>query len=207
MASNARATERPGSAFAARMARWISILFDSSVLSLFVFPIVGWRAGGIYGVLWAFVALFILTGFPLAYIWVGIRRGWVGDWELSRRSDRPRFILVSLSSDLFALLVLGVGGAPRLVWVLALIYACLGLTMFTISNFWKISLHMVGVSGFATLLTYVFGPAAAWTFLSLPVVAWARLYRKKHTPAQLVAGALGGALITTLVLVWTHVHI
>ena len=119
---------------------------------------------------------------------------------MSRRSDRPRFILVSLSSDLFALLVLGVAGAPRLVWLLALIYACLGITMFTISNFWKISLHMVGVSGFATLLTYVFGPAAAWTFLSLPLVAWARLYRRKHTPAQLVAGAVGGALITLGVL-------
>ena len=192
--------ERAGNRMAARLARWVSIFFDSSMLSVIIFPLVGWRAGGVQGVLWALLALLILTGFPLVYIWVGIRRGWVGDWELSRRSDRPRFILVSLSSDLFAFLVLGVGGAPRLVWLLALIYACLGITMFTISNFWKISLHMVGVSGFATLLTYVFGPAAAWTFLSLPLVAWARLYRRKHTPAQLVAGAVGGALITLGVL-------
>ncbi len=185
-----------------RLAHRISILFDSSVLSLIVFPAIGWQAAGWQGIAWATFALLILTGLPLAYIGVGLRRGWVSDWELSRRDERPRFILVSLSSDLLALLLLGLGGAPRLVWLLALIYACLGLTMFTISNFWKISLHMVGVSGFSTLLVYVFGPAAWWTFLSLPLVAWARLYRKKHTSTQLLAGAIGGALITALVLTW-----
>ncbi len=186
----------------ARLARWVSILFDSSVLSLIIFPAIGWSAAGWQGVGWAVLALLILTGLPLAYIWLGLRWGWVSDWELSHRDERPRFILVSLGSDLFALLLLGLGGAPRLLWLLALIYACLGLTMFTISSFWKISLHMVSVSGFSTLLVYVFGPAAWWTFLSLPLVAWARLYRKKHTPAQLLAGAVGGALITALVLFW-----
>ncbi len=201
MSPDAKTAELSGSAFAAHIARWISILFDSSVLSLFIFPIVGWKASGIRGLIWSFVALSILTGIPLAYIWLGIRRGWVGDWELSRRSDRPRFILVSISSDLLALAILKFMGAPRLVWMLALIYACLGITMFTISNFWKISLHMVGVSGFATLLTFVFGFPAAWTFLFLPLVGWARWYRKKHTPAQLIAGVLAGTLITAFVLV------
>ncbi len=199
MKADSRATS--SNSPAAYLARWVSVFFDSSVLSLFVFPAVGWRAARRTGILWALLAYLILTGIPLAYIWLGIRKGWVSDWELSRRSDRPRFIAVSVSSDLLALLVLGLAGAPRLVWVLALIYACLGITMFTISHFWKISLHMVGVSGFATLLTYAFGPVAAWTFAFLPLVAWARWYRRKHTPAQLVAGAVAGAAITALVLV------
>ena len=73
------------------------------------------------------------------------------------------------------------------------------MTMFTISNFWKISLHMVGVSGFVTALIFVFGPIAAIGYVALPVVAWARLYRRKHTVPQLIAGALGGAFITALV--------
>jgi hypothetical protein len=184
----------------AQLARWISVLFDSSVLSLLIFPAIGWQAAGALGVLWSLVALAILTGLPLAYILIGLRRGWVSDMELSRREERPRFILVSLSSDLLALVLLGLGGAPRLIWLLALTYACLGLTMFTISTRWKISLHMVGVSGFSALLVYVYGTPAGWAFLSLPLVAWARLYRRKHTPAQLLAGAVGGALITALVL-------
>lgn len=183
----------------ASLARWISVFFDSSILSLIIFPAIGWRADGWPGVGWSLIALLILTGLPLAYILVGMRLGWVSDFELSKREERPRFILVSISSDLLGLAVLYFGGAPRLVWVLALIYACLGLTMFTISNFWKVSLHMVGVSGFSTLLMYIFGLSAWWTFLSLPLVAWARLYRKKHTPAQLLAGALGGLVITATV--------
>lgn len=183
----------------ASLARWISVFFDSSILSLIIFPAIGWRADGWPGVGWSLIALLILTGLPLAYISVGMRLGWVSDFELSKREERPRFILVSISSDLLGLAVLYFGGAPRLVWVLALIYACLGLTMFTISNFWKVSLHMVGVSGFSTLLMYIFGLSAWWTFLSLPLVAWARLYRKKHTPAQLLAGSLGGLVITATV--------
>ncbi len=184
----------------ARLARWISVLFDSATLSVVVFPLVGWRVAGATGLAWAVVALILLSGLPGLYIWAGLRYGWVHDWELSRRSDRPRFILVSLASDVLALLVLGLGGAPRLIWLLALIYACLGIVMFTISNFWKISLHMVGVGGFATLLTYVFGPPALWTFLALPLVGWARWYRRKHTVPQLIAGAVGGVVITGLVL-------
>lgn len=184
----------------AKLAKWISIFFDSSMLSLFVFPIIGWKAAEWVGVGWSIIALLILSGLPLAYILIGMQKGWVSDLELSHREERPRFILVSLSSDILALFILYLGGAPRLVWLLALIYACLGITMFTISNYWKISLHMVGVSGFATILVFVFGPGAWWVFLSLPIVAWARLFRKKHTPAQLLAGAIGGFLIPTIVL-------
>ncbi len=184
----------------ASLARWISVFFDSSILSLLVFPALGWHTARWRGVGWSLVALLILSGLPLIYILVGMRKGWVSDLELSRREERPRFILVSLSSDILALTVLALGNAPRPLWVLALIYTCLGLTMFTVSNFWKISLHMVGVAGFATLLVFYFGQAAWWTYLALPVVAWARLYRKKHTPAQLVAGAFGGILITAAVL-------
>ncbi len=110
-----------------KLAGWISILFDSSVLSLFVFPAIGWRAAGWAGVAWAFVALLILTGIPLAYILIGIRSGWVSDMELSKREQRPRFILVSFSSDLLGLLILWLGGAPHQIWVLALIYASLGV--------------------------------------------------------------------------------
>ncbi len=105
----------------ARLARWISILFDSSVLSLIVFPAIGWQAAGWPGIAWAMLALRTLSGLPLAYVWLGLRRGWVSDWELSHREERPRFILVSFSSDLLALLLLGLAGAPRAVWLLALI--------------------------------------------------------------------------------------
>jgi hypothetical protein len=185
-----------------RLARWVSILFDSSVLSVPVFLAFGWIEAGNSGLGWACLTLIIVTGIPFASLLVGRKLGWVSDLEMTRRSERPRFILVSLSSDVLALLVLGALHGPYLLVVIVLTYFCLAIAMMTISSFWKISLHMAGVGGFSTALLFVFGLPALWAFLSLPLVAWARLRRRKHTPAQLAAGAMAGALVTALVFGW-----
>jgi hypothetical protein len=161
----------------------------------------GWIESGITGMGWATLTLVIVTGIPLAYLLIGRKRGWVSDMEMTQRSERPRFILVSLGSDIFALLVLHILVGPKLLILIVLIYFFLAITMLTISSFWKISLHMAGVGGFSTALLFVFGLPALWALLSLPLVAWARLHRRKHTPAQLIAGAMAGALVATLVVV------
>ena len=185
-----------------RLARWVSALFDSSVLSVPIIFAFGWIEARAAGLVWAAVALVIVTGIPLAYLLLGKRWGWVSDFEMSKLSERPRFILVSLSSDLLALVVLSVANGPHLLRIMVLTYLCLGATMFTISSFWKISLHMVSVSGFSTALVFVFGLPALLAFLSLPLVAWARWQRRKHTPAQLMVGALAGVLMTAFVFGW-----
>ncbi len=182
-----------------RLARWVSIFFDSSFLSLPIFLAFGYASARTPGLLWAILTLLIVTGIPLAYLILGIQRGWVSDMELTQREERPRFILVSLSSDILALLLLYLFDGPHLLTIIVLTYFCLAIVMFSISNFWKISMHMAGVGGFSTALLFVYGTPALWAFLSLPLVAWARLHRHKHTPSQLIAGAIAGALITTLV--------
>jgi len=187
---------------ARRLARWVSVLFDSSSLSVPIFLGLGWYGARLQGIAWACLALLIVTGIPLAYLLIGIRRGFVSDLELSRREERPRFILVSLSSDVLALAILWLGHGPIILRLIVLTYFCLAIVMLSISNFWKISMHMAGVGGFSTVLLLVFGPAALPAFLSLPLVAWARLQRRKHTPAQLLAGAVAGALIAALVFGW-----
>ena len=64
-----------------------------------------------------------------------------------------------------------------------------------INLYWKISLHTAFISAAATMLTMAYGARVAWVFLLLPLVAWARLELKLHTPAQVVAGALLAAAI------------
>jgi hypothetical protein len=185
-----------------RLARWISVLFDSSVLSLPIFLALGYVSAQALGLLWAILMVLIVTGIPLAYLLIGRKRGWVSDMELSRRDERPRFILVSLSSDAFALAALWLGNGPHLLRLIVLTYFCLAIVMFSISSFWKISMHMAGVGGFSTALVFVFGAPALWAFLSLMLVAWARLHRRKHDIPQLVAGAVAGILVTVLVFGW-----
>jgi hypothetical protein len=184
------------------MARWVSILFDSSVLSIPIFLAIGWLDSQTVGLAWAVMILIIVTGIPLAYILIGRRKGWVSDFEISHRGQRPRFILVSLSSDLLAILILSVFHGPHLLRVIVLAYLFLGMTMMTISSFWKVSLHMAGVGGFSTALVILFGAPAWVAFLSLPLVAWARYQRKKHSLPQLAAGAIAGITITSLVFTW-----
>ena len=185
-----------------RLARWISVFFDSSFLSLPIFLAFGYVFSRTLGLFWAILTLLIVTGIPLAYLLVGKKRGWVSDMELSKREERPNFIFVSLSSDVLALLILHFFGGPHLLTVIVLTYFCLAIVMFSISSFWKISMHMAGVGGFSTALVFVFGAPALWFFLSLLLVAWARLHRRKHTVPQLIAGALAGVLVTTLVFGW-----
>ena len=187
-----------------RLARWISIFFDSSFLSLPIFLAFGYVSMRGLGLLWATLMFVIVTGIPLTYLLIGRKRGWVSDLELSRREERPRFILVSLSSDVLALVVLWLDNGPHLLRLIILTYFCLAIVMFTISSFWKISMHMAGVGGFSTALVFVVGVPALWAFLSLPLVAWARLHRRKHDIPQLIAGALAGALITILVFGWLN---
>ncbi len=185
-----------------RLARWISVLFDSSVLSLPVFLAFGTVSAGRKGLFWAILALLIVSGIPLAYLLLGWKRGWVSDMELTRREERPRFILISLSSDVLAFGALWFGSGPHLLRLLVLTYFCLAVVMFTISRYWKISMHLAGVGGFSTALVFVFGLGALWALLSLPLVAWARLRRRKHTPFQLAAGGAVGILIASLVFGW-----
>jgi hypothetical protein len=185
-----------------RLAHWISFFFDSSFLSLPIFLALGWRSGQVAGLVWAGLILLIVTGIPLAFLLIGRKRGWVSDMELTRREERPRFILVSLGSDVLALAVLWLDNGPHLLRLIVLTYLCLAIVMFSISSFWKISMHMAGVGGFSTALVFVFGAPALLTFLSLGVVAWARLHRRKHDIPQLVAGAVAGVLVTTLIFGW-----
>ena len=55
-----------------RLARWISILFDSSILSLPIFLAFGYVSPQTPGLLWAVLVLLSVTGIPLAYLLIGI---------------------------------------------------------------------------------------------------------------------------------------
>ena len=65
---------------------------------------------------------------------------------------------------------------------------------------WKISLHCAAAAILAELLLIYFGPMAAPFAMSVPLIAWSRLYLRRHTLAQTIAGASLGIAILTLTL-------
>lgn len=185
-----------------RLARWLSILLDSSVLAVPVFVGVAWAETGtlLPALGWATLALLFADGVPLAYLTLGQRFGWVSGFDMPHRQERVPFIAVNLIGNGLGYLLLRVLGAPASLAALLLVYVGMGATMLTISAFWKISLHAGGVGGFAAALTWLFGPAWALTFLALPLVGWARVHRRRHTWAQVVVGGLVGSAVTLAVL-------
>jgi hypothetical protein len=193
---------QPLSGMKDRAARWLSILLDSSVLAVPVFIGAAWsEVGALLPALgWAALALLFADGVPLMYIALGRRLSWVSGFDLPRREERAPFIAVNLTGNMLGYFFLRAMHAPAYLSTLLLVYVVLGITMLTISSFWKISLHAGGVGGFAAFLTWTFGPVWALTFLALPLIGWARVYRRRHNWAQVWAGGIVGAMVTFIVL-------
>lgn len=185
-----------------KLAAWLSILLDSSVLAVPIFIGAAWsEVGALLPALgWAALALLFADGVPLTYISFGRRLGWVSGFDLPRREERAPFIAVNLIGNGLGYFLLRALNAPVSLSTLLLVYVALGVTMMTISLFWKISLHTGGVGGFAAFLTWIFGPVWALAFLAIPLVGWARVYRKRHNWAQVAAGGIVGASVTLIVL-------
>ena len=65
--------------------------------------------------------------------------------------------------------------------------------LFAITLVWQVSVHTATTAGLVTFACLAFGPiAACWTLL-IPLVAWARIYLRRHTLAQTLAGAFLGS--------------
>ncbi|MDI6817369.1 MAG: phosphatidic acid phosphatase [Actinomycetota bacterium] len=145
----------------------------------------------------------ILTAFfsvlPLWDIRRRIRRGQVRDAHISRREERLKPFLFSLACAATGLAALYVAGAPDVVLAVVWTVVALGATITAVTTVWKISLHAAGITSIAAMLYFIFGAVAAPVALLVPVVGWARLTLRKHTPAQLVAGILVAIAITTAV--------
>lgn len=187
------------------LANWLSILLDSSVLAVPVFLGVAWaETGALLPALgWAVLALLFADGVPLTYIALGRRFGWVSGFDLPRREERAPFIAVNLIANGLGYFLLRSLNAPDSLSALLLVYVALGFTMMTVSSFWKISLHAGGVGGFASALTWIFGPLWALTFLAIPLVGWARVFRQRHNWAQVIVGGIAGVSVTWIVLAMT----
>jgi hypothetical protein len=180
-----------------RTARIASEVLAPAVLVAGLLLVVGWHAGDQPGVSrwWGLPGALFAAGIPLAYVLRGVRQGRLTSHHIPEREHRRVPLLFGIASVAAGLLVLVLLGAPR--EVLALLAAGgVGLVVFTVvTHWWKMSIHAGVAAGTATTLTVVYGPLA---LLSVPLVllaGWARVRLSAHTGAQVIAGALVGAVI------------
>ena len=122
------------------------------------------------------------------------------DGDVARREDRARPLLGGILSYVAGVVLLYAVGAPDICTVMMLSYALSTVVVMLISTKWKISIHAIGVMGPAMALSMVYWPWGLVMFALLPPVMWSRYVRGKHTPLQLVGGAVYGFVATGLVL-------
>jgi membrane-associated phospholipid phosphatase len=175
------------------LAHWVSQVGSPPLLSLATASLgalalgtsAAWEWAGLYSL------LAVLT--PTLYLVWLFRRGEVDDLHLNERRQRLRPLRVSVVAGALALLLLKLGEAPSLFVVLAFLNLVQGALFLAITCKWKISAHCTAAAGLSAFGLSLLGSGALLLMLVLPLVAWARLYLQRHTPAQVAAGTALGA--------------
>ena len=173
------------------------VMFAGLGLAFGLYALPGWA-----GFLWAAVYGLLVSLAPILVVLFLLRSGRIAELHMSNTRERN---IPYLSAILFAGIAYGLiaeFGGPELLRCLAL-FNVIELIMLTVINhFWLISLHATGAIASAVLLGLVFGwPIGLLVGIPLVVsVCWVRLFLKRHTVAQVVAGlGLGTAVVLVLV--------
>ena len=152
------------------------------------------------GLVWGTLHGVLVSLVPILFILYLLKTGQIADLHMRNRRERNLPYFVGTGSSLVALIVAHLFGAPHLLQTL-LVSNVTGLALLGLINtVWQISSHVASVTSAVLFAGFAFGPLVgialapfiAFTFL-------ARLFLRRHTVGQLVAGlALGAGPVLTL---------
>ncbi len=140
---------------------------------------------------------------PFLFVWLGVKKGYLTDMHVSRRSQRlyPLLIgLICVCCMLAILIVLHASHAvlATLVAVLVSFSVATGITHLAQ---YKISFHMASAAGAVTVCSLLANPVFCLFFPLVVLIAWARWKLKAHTPLQAFFGA-ALAVVVTIAIFW-----
>lgn len=177
-----------------KIARWVSDYFSPPVMAVASLLMVAIYAGN--SVIWGSISVFLLVGIglPTLYVFWLVKNKKVSDFHIPIRSQRIRPMVFMLVTSVISLILLAGLHTPR--FVMTFSFAAFGqlIIIFMITLKWKISGHTAAVSTFSALCWLFYGSLAGFVFILIPIVIWARLRLKRHTPLQTLAGTVLGLL-------------
>lgn len=122
------------------------------------------------------------------------------DLDITDRTKRTIPLIFAVLSYLAGFFVLWILNAPAITTVLMLIYSTNTLIIIIINLSWKISIHAMGIAGPTAAMIYAFGISGAIFAVMIPLVMWSRVNLNKHSVTQVMAGALLGLFLTTVLM-------
>ncbi len=148
------------------------------------------------GMAWAAVYGFFVSLAPILFVLYLLKTGRIAELHMSDTRERhlPYLSAIFFSAVAFGIVTLGNG--PELMRCI-LIFNMVELTALGMINvFWLISIHATGIMATFILVGLIFGwvPSILIVFPFIIAVCAVRLYLKRHTPAQLIAGMFLGVV-------------
>ena len=141
---------------------------------------------------WLFASTFWSSIGPMLSVFWLYWTGRISDLDMSERSEREAvFSIFVISYGLGTLTLHCIGAPPMLVASMAG-YTAASFVVQTITRYWKISTHALGITAPLTTLIALYGQQPLPFAVLIPIVGWSRIYLRAHTPLQVVAGTLLG---------------
>ena len=186
-----------------RLAQGISLVTNPLFVALPLCLIVALLTASdiLQALLWWVVTAVGVSFAPLFFIQHGVRRGRYTDHHVSQREQRliPLLFAVACMAITFILLLLLRASPALIATVIGMLISCIIALIMT--QFWKISLHVVGITGAITLLGLLGGPLFFLLSPLVLLVSWARWRVEAHTPLQPLAG-IALAVAVTVAIFW-----
>lgn len=176
----------------------VSRILSNIISPPIMFATVG-LALGIYerpfwpGLAWGVFYSLMVALTPILVILYLMRIGRIGDLHMSATHERHIPYLTSVISGAVAFAVLSLFDGPVLLRCLAILSIITLGALGLINTQWLISIHATAAAATWMIATLVFGWVVSAILLPVVILISAiRLYLKRHTPAQVLAGiALG----------------
>jgi membrane-associated phospholipid phosphatase len=184
-----------------RLATLVSNLFNPFLLSIVIIILISIEASTSTraALLWSLLSL-ALTILPIfAILFYLVRSDRLDDFFIKVRQQRYKIYLLSAFCVAVGCAVLYWFQAP-LTLVAAFIAGLTSVVLFMGINFiWKISVHTAFASAAITILCFLYGMAALFAVLLLPLVGWSRIELEHHSPTQVATGAVLAAVVVLAV--------
>jgi membrane-associated phospholipid phosphatase len=148
---------------------------------------------------WSLISLAVSVFPVFTVVLCLVRRRKLEGIFINPRQQRSKIYLLAIGCAVIGYIVLIIFEAPELLRA-AFLSGLIAVVLFMVINlFWKISLHTAFITASSAVLIIVYGETAAWTAIFIPLIAWARLEMRLHTPVQVFAGALLSLSIVIIV--------
>ncbi len=185
------------------IAQAVSAVLSPYFIAIYFWILLCW-AYGFYKeqIITGMILALFLNVLPAVVAYIMKKRGIIQDMHITTRKERYAFYMFLCVSCLCAGIVLFLlkYSLGFHIWISFFLTA---IVVSLINLSWKISAHAAATGLLCSWIVYAYGFTAAPIFMLLVIACWARVYQKRHTLGQVIAGSivsLGASLVAIAVI-------